>query len=102
MARAVRARHQLEVKLLGAFRRECEADQPAAVLGHEIDGVRRRHLRGDDEVALVLALLSIHQDEHAAVARVLDHFLDRGEELVMAGLGQGSHGTNLSSRKRAT
>ena len=86
VARAVRARHQFEMKLLGALRRQREADQPAAVLGHEVDGVGRRHLRRDDEVALVLALLGVDQDEHAAVARILDHLLDGGEELMVLGL----------------
>ena len=51
----------------------------AAVLGHEIDGIRRRHLRRDDEVALVLALLGVDEDEHAPVARVLDNLLDGRE-----------------------
>ena len=74
------------MQLLGALGRQREADQAAAVLGHEVDGVGRRHLRRDDEVALVLALLGIDQNEHAAVARILDHLLDRGEELMMARL----------------
>ena len=92
MARAVGARHQLEMQLLGALRRQREADQAAAVLGHEVDRVGRRHLRRDDEVAFVLALLGIDQDEHAAVARILDHLLDRGEELMVAGLALQVHG----------
>ena len=83
MARAVGARHQLETKLLGALRRQRQANEPAAVLGHEVDGVGRRHLRRDDKVALVLALLGIDEDEHAAVARVLDHLLDGREELAV-------------------
>ena len=88
MARAVRARHQLEMQLLGALGRQRDADQAPAVLGHEVDRVGRRHLRRDDEVALVLALLGVDQNEHAAVARILDHLLDRGEELMMARLLQ--------------
>ena len=103
MARAVRARHQLEMQLLGALRRQREADQPAAMLGHEIDGVGRRHLRRDDEVALVLALLGVDQNEHAAVARILDHLLDGGEELMVVGLANEVHEMRPScSLKRAT
>jgi hypothetical protein len=64
------------VKLLGPLRRERKADQAAAILRHEVDGVRGSHLRRDDEVALVLALLGVDQDEHAAVPRVLHHHLD--------------------------
>ena len=45
------------------------------MLGHEVDRVRRGELRRDDEVALVLAVLVVDQDEHAAVARFLDQFL---------------------------
>ena len=101
--RAVGARHQLEMELLGAFGREREADQAAAMLGHEVDGVGRRHLRRDDQVALVLALLGVDQDEHAAVARILDHLLDRREKLMVAGLGHDGHGVSPScSLKRAT
>ena len=60
-----------------ALPRQREADQAAAVLGHEVDRLGRRHLRRDDEVALVLAVLVVDQDEHAAVARLLDDLLDR-------------------------
>ena len=100
VARAVRARHQFEVKLLGALRRERKANEPAAVLGHEVDGVGGRHLRRDDEVALVLALLGIDQNEHPAVARILDHLLDRGEELMAFGLWRNRHGASLSCSPR--
>ncbi len=58
-----------------------EADQAAAVLGHEVDDFRRRHLRRDDEIALVLAILVVDENEHPAVARFLDHVLDRRDDL---------------------
>ena len=32
---------------------------------HEVDGVRRRHLAGNDQVALVLPVLMVDEDEHA-------------------------------------
>ena len=54
-----------------------KADQAAAVLGHEVDGVRGRHLGRDHQVALVLAVLVVDQDEHAAVARLFDDLFDR-------------------------
>ena len=73
------------MELLGAIGRQRETDEPPAVLGHEIDGVGGGHLRRDHQVALVLALLGIDQNEHAAVPRVLDHFLDRGERLNVMG-----------------
>ena len=58
-----------------------QADQAAAVLGHEVDRVGRRHLRGDDEVALILAVLVVDQDEHAAVARLVDDLLGPDQHL---------------------
>ena len=45
MAGAVGARHQLKMQLLGTVGVQREADQSAAMLGHEVDGVWRRHLR---------------------------------------------------------
>ena len=52
------------------------------MLGHEVDGVGRRHLRGDDEVALVLAVLGVDQDDHAPVAQILDDLVDRRKEAL--------------------
>ena len=60
-----------------------EADQAAAVLGHEVDRVGSRHLGGDDEIALILPILVVDQDEHPAVARLVDQFLGRGEEAAL-------------------
>ena len=44
--------------------------------GHEIDRLRSRHLGGDHKVALVLAILVIDEDEHAAIAGIFDDLLD--------------------------
>src|SRR6185437_11164729 len=41
----------------------------------------RRHLRRDDEVALVLAVLVVDEDEHPAVAGFLYDLLDRRGDL---------------------
>ncbi len=43
---------------------------------HEVDRVRRRHLRRDDQVAFILAVFVIDEDIHAAIARFLDDLLD--------------------------
>jgi hypothetical protein len=37
--------HQVEAELVAALRRQREADQPARLLRHEVDGLRRRELR---------------------------------------------------------
>ena len=82
VARLVLPRHVLEAQLVGAQLGQRQANQPASVLGHEVDGVGRRHLRGDDEIALVLAILGIDQDDHAAVAQVIDDLVDRRQEAL--------------------
>ena len=72
---AVGPAHRLQAELVDPLLGQREADQAAAVLGHEVDRVGRRHLGGDDEIALILAVLVVDQDEHAAVARLVDDLL---------------------------
>ena len=78
-------RHQVEAELVAALGREREADQAARLLGHEVDRLGRRELRGHRQVALVLAVLVVADDDHLALADVLDRLLDRGEALARAG-----------------
>ena len=63
----------------GARLRQRQADETAAMLGHEVDGIGRRHLRRNDEVALVLAIFRIDENDHTAVLHLLDDLLDRRE-----------------------
>ena len=50
-----------------AQRRQVVQDVEATAVGrHEIDRIGRRHLRGDDEIAFVLAIFLVDQDDHAA------------------------------------
>ena len=77
--RLVLRRHQVEAQLVAALAGQREADQAAAVRGHEVDGVRRDELGRHHEVALVLAVLRVADDDHLAVADVLDGLLDRAE-----------------------
>ena len=51
---------------------EGHADQPPALLGHEVDVVRGDELREHREVALVLAIGVVHEDHHAPLGEVLD------------------------------
>ncbi len=81
VARAVLLAHEAEAELFDARPAECEADQAACVTGHEVDRIRGRELRRNDEVALVLPVLVIDEDEHAAVARFLDEVVGTGEVL---------------------
>ena len=74
-----------------------QADQAAAVLGHEVDGLGRRELGRHHEVALVLAVLVVADDDHAAAADLLDRLLDRREGRVSSVGAGGSTGSGLSS-----
>src|SRR3954464_8444504 len=47
--------------------------------GHEVDVVGADELRGHDEVALVLAVLVVHDDDHASRGDLLQRLLDGGE-----------------------
>ena len=74
---AVIGAHQFQTKLAHPGTGQGQADQAAPVTGHEIDGIGRRHLARNDEIALIFAILVIHQDEHAAIARLFDQLLGR-------------------------
>ena len=64
--------------------------EAAAVAGHEVDDLGRDLLRGDREVALVLAVLVVDDDDHLAGPDVLE------------GLGDGAerHGAFLAGRRQ--
>ncbi len=47
------------------------------MLGHEVDNLGGRFLRRDDEIAFVLSVFVVDENEHAALTRVLDHVFDR-------------------------
>ncbi len=79
VAAAVVARHGGQAEALDLCFLEREADEPACVPRHVIDRIRIAKLGGDDEVALVLAVFVIHQDDHAPGARFGDNIFDGGE-----------------------
>ena len=47
--------HELQAQRIGALLGERQADEPARMDCHKINNVRRRHLRGNDEIAFILA-----------------------------------------------
>ena len=73
---AVLAHHHGQPELLALVLGERQADEPAPVRGHEVDVLGGDALGGDAEIALVLAILVVHQDDHAAGADLLQRFLD--------------------------
>ncbi len=74
-----RTAHRLQVETVAKGRRHRQADHAAGVTHHEIDGFRRRLLRGDDEIAFVFAVLVIDEDDHAALVQLLQGFLNGAE-----------------------
>ena len=80
--RLVLGRHQVEAEPLAALGGQRQADQPARLLGHEVDRLRGGELRRHHQVALVLAVLAVADDDHAAAADLLDRLLDRRERAL--------------------
>ncbi len=63
-------RHGEEAQVVGALLSECEADEAAAVAGHEVDGLGGDVLGGEGEVAFVFAVLVVDDNDHAAGADI--------------------------------
>ena len=78
-ARGVLLRHGEEAQVVGALFGEGQADEAAAVAGHEVDGFGRDVLGGQGQVAFVLAVLVIDHDHHAAGADLGEGAGDVGE-----------------------
>ena len=72
--------HEREPQLVAALLGEGEADEAAPVARHEVDGVGRDLLGRDREVALVLAVLVVDDDDELPGAERLDRVFDAGEE----------------------
>src|SRR6185369_3904909 len=79
---AVLADHPFDAQLLEPFGGGGNADQPAAVFGHEIDGHRRDELGGHDEVAFVFTIGVVDDDDHPSLADVGDYGFDTVKNLV--------------------
>ncbi len=77
--RRVLRHHQRNLELVEPLRRHRQADQPAAVPRHEVDRFGRDLLGGDRQIALVLAILIVDDDDHLAGANRLDRVLDPRE-----------------------
>ena len=68
-------------------------DEPTAEARHEIDRLRRAHLCRNDEVALILAILGIDQNEHPPVTCIFDHVGKIGDIIVKNIHGRTSRAT---------
>ena len=76
VARAVVPRHGRQAQLTGPLAGDRQADQAARVHGHEVDLLRRGHLRRDYHVAFVLTVFRVDQDAGRPCG-LLDDVLDR-------------------------
>ena len=71
--------HGTEAHVVGTLFGEGEADEAAAEAGHEVDGFGGAELGGDGEVAFVLAVLVVDDDDHATGFKLVEGFGDVDE-----------------------
>ena len=74
-----------EVAALGG---QGQADQAAAEAGHEVDGLGRDLVSGNDHIAFVFAVLVVDEHDHAAGRDVGHEFGDGGELEFGHGFGR--------------
>ena len=79
VVRSVFGGHGPDAQVFKALFGHGQADQSAAVLGHEIDGFGRDFFGGQREVAFVLAIFVVDDHDHAAGADLLDRGRDVGK-----------------------
>ena len=101
--RAIAGRHGREFQKFATLAGEREANQATAKTRHEIDGFRRDMVRGQHQIAFVLAVFFIHQDDDAARFHLGDDLLHgrNGHGLQCAGHAgafSGAVGCRLSMR----
>src|SRR5260221_3241627 len=99
------AHHERDAQLVQALPRHGQADEAAPIAGHEVDDLGGDLLRGDGEVALVLAVLVVHDHHHPALPDVVDGVGDarerhgtsyRGGRYARGGAGAGRLSTYLA------
>ena len=79
----VHAGKQFEAQPVGVRPGERRRKPAAGVADHEVDGGGRDGLRGHHEIALVLAVLVVHQDDHPAGPE----FVERSSIVQKPGFG---------------
>ncbi len=71
-ASGIDRRHGAQLQPRTNLRVERQADQAAAVRGHEIDGFWRDLVGGDGQVAFVLAVFVVNDNKDLALAKIFD------------------------------
>jgi hypothetical protein len=90
--RAVARHHRRQLQAFAAFAGQRQADQPAAETRHEIDRFSAHVVRGEHQVAFVLAVFFVDQDDHAARAHLGNDVVDRRDRHGGGKGGAGCHG----------
>ena len=75
--RSVVRRHHRQAQLRDALLGQRQADEAPPLARHEVDRLGRHQVGGHHQVALVLAILVVDEDQHAAGADRLDRARDR-------------------------
>ena len=74
--------HVLETEPFRLFRRDRDAHKPPGEADHKIDVIGRYALCGDDDVAFILALSVVNDDDHFPISDVVDSLFDSAESIV--------------------
>ena len=65
--------HEWQLEMIGTILGQREADQATALFGHKIDSFRSDFFSSQDQVAFVLTVLVIDEDDHLALLHVLEN-----------------------------
>ena len=94
---SIARRHGRQLQQLAACAGEGETNQTAAKAGHEVNGLVRDMVGGEYQVAFVLAVFFVHQDNDLARAHVGHDVFNRGDCHGLGGGGGGRHGTAFAN-----
>jgi uncharacterized protein (DUF608 family) len=83
MLGAVAADHGRQLQPLAALARERQADQAAAETGHEVDSLGADMVGGQHQIAFVLSVFFIYQDDHASGAHVCNDVFNGLENIII-------------------
>ena len=79
VGRHVVRNHRLQAKFVAALGRQSQTDQTARMRRHKVDVVSSDELGRHAEVALILAVWRIDNDDHFATSNILDGVFDWAE-----------------------
>src|SRR4030095_5724055 len=82
--RRIRRNGQRDFELIQPCARHGQTDLSAPVLGHEVDRLWRHFRRRHRQIAFVLAIFIVDDDEHAAGVDGGDRLLDRRERAALS------------------